>query len=178
MTVPTRLDFSSESSLSRDLKVVRLYSEYPSLSEVLASHPAWWTAIVKAKVIAGIALAFRFAHSFGLIHGRLTTKNIVFDSNHRLQISDFVSGLSGRSIHSFSNAGWHPEIDVRGFVSLLFEIAICRPANGEVPISNDILCFDSKMIGMGLSRKARMLPSFRDVFETRKQPDYRIMPLC
>jgi hypothetical protein len=45
--------------------------------------------MVKAKAVAGIALALRFAHSFGLVHGRLTTKNILFDSGHDIQIVDF-----------------------------------------------------------------------------------------
>jgi tRNA A-37 threonylcarbamoyl transferase component Bud32 len=47
----------------------------------------WWTAT--AKAVAGIALSLRFAHSLGLIHGHLTSKNICFDIDHRIQITGF-----------------------------------------------------------------------------------------
>jgi serine/threonine protein kinase len=56
-----------------------LYSEGSSLAKVISVNPAWWTSTVKAKVIAGIVVGLRFAHSHGLIHGNLTTNNILFD---------------------------------------------------------------------------------------------------
>jgi hypothetical protein len=57
-------------SISRQkLKIVRLYLESCSLTEVLSVRPVWWTSTMKAKVIVGIVLALRFAHSLGLVHG-------------------------------------------------------------------------------------------------------------
>jgi tRNA A-37 threonylcarbamoyl transferase component Bud32 len=44
---------------------------------------------VKAKTVAGIVLALRFAHSLGLVHGQLTTNNIVFDSDHCIEMVQF-----------------------------------------------------------------------------------------
>jgi hypothetical protein len=38
---------------------------------VLSNLPGWWTPTAKAKVVAGIALALRFAHGLGLLYGAL-----------------------------------------------------------------------------------------------------------
>jgi serine/threonine protein kinase len=163
------------SSGSRELKVMGLYSEYVSLSEVIAVSPRWWTPTAKAKAVAGLVLGLRFAHSFGLIHGCLTTKNIVFDSNHQIQITNFLNCLSGREFCGFSVEGWNAATDVRGFVSLLFEIIVGHPANDEMSIPADVPNFVSEMIEAGLSRKSRRLSSFRDVFEILKQHDFGIV---
>jgi serine/threonine protein kinase len=81
ITAPIGFVFRIESGSRRELKIVRLYLEGCSLSEVLSVNPIWWTSAVKAKTVAGIVLALRFAHSLGLIHGHLTGTNILFDSN-------------------------------------------------------------------------------------------------
>jgi serine/threonine protein kinase len=60
-----------------------------SLAEVLRVNPVWWTSTVKAKAVTGIVLGLRYAHSLGLIHGHLTASNILFDSEHCIQIVDF-----------------------------------------------------------------------------------------
>jgi serine/threonine protein kinase len=78
-----------ESGNPQELKIVRLYFEGCSLTEVLSVRPVWWTSTVKAKVVAGIVLGLQFAHSHGLIHGGLTASNILFDSDHCIQIVDF-----------------------------------------------------------------------------------------
>jgi hypothetical protein len=69
----------SELRVSEEFKIVRLYPEGSSLAEVISTNPVWWTATAKAKAIAGIVLALRFAHSFGLIHGHLNSNHIYFD---------------------------------------------------------------------------------------------------
>jgi serine/threonine protein kinase len=71
-----------ESGRPQELKIVRLYLEGCSLSEILSINPIWWTSTVKAKAVTGIVLALRFAHSFRLVHGHLTGNNILFDSDH------------------------------------------------------------------------------------------------
>jgi hypothetical protein len=71
---PIGFIFDSESrelTVSRELKIVGLYSEGSSLTEVISANPIWWTATAKAKAVAGIVLSLRFAHSLGLIHGHL-----------------------------------------------------------------------------------------------------------
>jgi hypothetical protein len=114
---------------SRELKVIGLYSEGFVLVEVIGASPAWWIATAKAKAVAGLVLGLRFVHSFGLIHGCLTTKTILFDSNRCIQMTDFSMVLSGNGLSGFSNEGWNPETDVRGSVSILFEIVVGRPVS-------------------------------------------------
>jgi serine/threonine protein kinase len=80
-----------ESGTLQELKIARLYFEGSSLSEVVSVNPVWRTSTVKAKVIAGIILGLRFAHSLGLFHGRLSARSILFDLNHCIQIVNFDS---------------------------------------------------------------------------------------
>jgi serine/threonine protein kinase len=98
-----------------------------SLAEVLVTKPEWWTPTVKTKAIAGIALGLRFAHSFGLIHGRLTASSILFDADHRIQIADFdlfrFEEREGENTAEVEFSG-----DILAFVSLLFEIVVGHPA--------------------------------------------------
>jgi hypothetical protein len=86
---PIGFIFGPELTISGELKIVGLYSEGSSLSEVISENPIWWTATAKAKAVAGIVLALRFAHSLGLIHGHLNSKNICFDLDHQIEITDF-----------------------------------------------------------------------------------------
>jgi hypothetical protein len=58
-----------------------LYFESFSLAEVFGASPGWWTPTAKVKAVAGLVLGLWFVHSFGLIHGWITTKNILLDSN-------------------------------------------------------------------------------------------------
>jgi serine/threonine protein kinase len=74
--------------LDQSVLFLELYSEGNSLTEVISMNPVWCTAKAKAKAIAGIVLSLGFAHSLGLIHGHRNSKNIVFDVDHRIQITD------------------------------------------------------------------------------------------
>jgi tRNA A-37 threonylcarbamoyl transferase component Bud32 len=85
--------FPVKSADGRELKIVQLFIEGTSLEEALTSDPAWWTAT--AKAVAGIALRLDFVHSLGLVHGDLTASNIIFDSERRIEIADFLIGLEG-----------------------------------------------------------------------------------
>jgi hypothetical protein len=73
---PVGFIFPIKSGSQEELRMVRLYLEGCSLSEVISVNPLWWTSTVKAKAVAGIVLALRFADSLGLIHGHLTTDTI------------------------------------------------------------------------------------------------------
>jgi serine/threonine protein kinase len=108
---PIGFVFRSELRSQQGLKIVRLYSEGSSLAEILSMNPVWWTSTVKAKAVAEIVLGLRFAHSFGLLHGHLTTSSILFDSDHCIQIVDFQlipskvganEGEEGTRLGSFS----------------------------------------------------------------------------
>jgi hypothetical protein len=160
---------------SLELKVFGLYSENASLFEVLRANPAWWTPTVKAKAVAGLVLGLRFVHSFGLIHGFLTTKNIHFDLNHRIEMTNFFRCLSGNDLSGFSRERWNPETDIRGFVSILFEIVVGCPAKDETDIPADVPMFVSEMIKTGLWGEWRILSSFENIFKTLELQAFKIM---
>jgi serine/threonine protein kinase len=131
---PIGFVFPAKSSSLQELKIAGLSNESCSLAEILSVRPDWWTPTAKVKAIIGISLGLRYAHSFGLIHGDLTANNIFFDSNRRVQIAYFgLIGLERREamikweIDGFSDEGWTPQVDVRAFVSLLFEIVVGHP---------------------------------------------------
>jgi hypothetical protein len=159
----------------REIKVLGISSESESLFKIIVTNPVWWTPTAKAKAVAGLVLGLRFAHSFGFIHGHLTTNNIVFDLSHRIQITDFWSCLSGNGLSDFSNEKWNPEIDIRVFVLILFEIVVGHPANDETDIPADVPMFVCEMIKTGLSGEWRKLSSFLDIFETLKQHNFEIV---
>jgi hypothetical protein len=77
-------------------------------------------------------LGVRFAHRFGSIDGRFNVNNILFDSNHDIQIADFLCGFGEQDVSGFSKEGWNSETEVRGFASILSEIIAGRPAKGEL----------------------------------------------
>jgi hypothetical protein len=160
---------------SQELKIVGLYSGNFSLSDIERENPGWWTPTAKAKAVAGLVFGLRFAHSLGLIHGHLTTNSIVFDLDHRIQMTEFLRDLSGKGICGFSGERWNAEMDVRGFVSILFEIVVGHPATDEMDIPTDIPNFVSEMIKIGFSSEWRRLPSFRDIFEILKRHNFEIM---
>jgi serine/threonine protein kinase len=86
---PVAFVFGIKSGSREKVTIVRLYFEGCSLSEVVSVNPTWWTSTIKAKAVTGIVLGLRFAHSLGLRHGHLTVNNILFDSDHCIQIVDF-----------------------------------------------------------------------------------------
>jgi serine/threonine protein kinase len=138
---------------------------------------------VKAEAVLGIALALRFSHGLGLLHGGLTSGNVLFDGEGQIQIADFRpmrrdGGLSG-------GEGWSPRADVSAFAMLLFEIVAGRPwpspppsaaqADAEVSLPPDVPGFVSEMIETGPRLKAGQELSFIDIIEILKRNAFRIM---
>jgi serine/threonine protein kinase len=120
-----------------------------SLSKVLSVNPIWWTSTIKAKAVAGIVFALRFAHSLGFVHGRLTTTNILVDSDHCIQIVDFRSKVlevcesgneEGTELDGFSREGLTPEMDIQAFASIFLNSCLAvlhkvtHPSPGAVLI--------------------------------------------
>jgi hypothetical protein len=184
---PIGFVFPIESGILQELKIVRMYLEGFSLAQVLSIHPVWLTSTVKAKMIAGIVLGLRFVHSLGLIHGHLTTNNILFDSNNLIQIVDFrpiilkggkIEGESESDAETqvgiFSEEEWRQKRDIEAFASILFEILVGRPAGSETSVPTDIPSFVSKIIEIGLRQSFERNYSFHDIFETLKANDFRI----
>jgi hypothetical protein len=164
------------------LKVGRFYVEGCSLMETLSVEPAWWTPTVKAKAVAGIALGIRFMHSFGLLHGNLNSRNIVFNDEHQIQITDFSSiRLEKMVIGGFSGEGWVPRLDVSAFAVLLFEIAVggrmpeTNIEKGEITFPAGVPGFVSEIIKEGLWLGLNKKRSFVDIIEILKKNKFRIM---
>jgi serine/threonine protein kinase len=190
---PIGFVFRIESDSLHEVKIVGLYSDGCSLSEVLSVNPVWWTSTVKAKVIAGLVLGLRFAHSLGLFHGDLTTNKILFDLDHCIQIVDFEriqfevgereneseNGSENESeeatqLGSFSKAGLTRESDIQAFASILFELMFGHPPQGELSIPTDIPDFVSTIIKSGLYHGSETKYSFHDIFEILKQYNFEI----
>jgi serine/threonine protein kinase len=176
IAAPIGFVFPIESGSLQEMKIVEWYSQGCSLAEVLSVRPVWWTSTVKAKAIVGIVLGLRFAHSHGLLHGSLTTRNILFDLDHCIQIVNFNAilldisenkGEEGTRVGGFSG-------DVHAFASILFEIMVGRRPTDEISVPSDIPAFVSKMITTGLSLKSETRYSFHDIFEILKKNYFRL----
>jgi serine/threonine protein kinase len=166
-----------------------MYLEGCSLSEVVSVNPLWWTPTVKAKAVAGLVLGLRFAHSLGLVHGHLTGNNILFDSDHCIQIVDFnpivldvgeneneseSESEDGTRLVGFSSERWTLERDIQAAASILFELVFGRPQQGEESIPTNIPDFVSMMIKSGLSPLSGRSYSFNTVLEILKQNKFQI----
>jgi serine/threonine protein kinase len=130
------IGFHVESGRRLEFKTARLHAAEPSLADVLSSPPAWWTPTAKAKAVVGIALALRFAHGLGLLHGAVKAENVFFDADRRVQIADFSPiRLKTGAVEPFSGEEWTPAGDICGFATLLSEIAVDRSQPAAVPPS-------------------------------------------
>jgi serine/threonine protein kinase len=166
------------------LKIRQLHAAGGSLAEVFSSNPAWWTPTAKAEAVVGIALALRFAHGLGLLHGRLNSGNVLFDGKGQIQIADFPPM---RRDGGFSGDGWSPRADVSAFAMLLFAIVSDGPSpssppsvakakgDWEVILPPDVPEFVTKIIEGRLRPWTGEELSFIAIFETLKGNDFRIL---
>jgi serine/threonine protein kinase len=174
---------------SQELMIVQLYAERNSLSEVISTNREWWTATGNAKAAVGIVLGLRFLHSFGLIHGHFNSNNLIFDSDHRIQITDFcpIGFDFGESptdadmhVRSFSGEGWSIMIHFSGFASILFEMVDDRLAaqpnvsGSETSTTTAVPVFVSTLIAAGQSPESHIMESFIDIFDFLKENDFAI----
>jgi hypothetical protein len=160
---------------SENLRIVRLYSDSGSLAEVLRTKPVWWTVTAKVKAIVGLLLGLRFAHSFGLIHGHLTADNIVFDSDHQIQITDFLFGLSGQAHPGFSNEKWSPQADIDVYVSLLFDIVAGLPIGSEEEIPDGVTNLFYQIMYEVPKHKSRTEFFFQDILVLLRDQHFKIL---
>jgi serine/threonine protein kinase len=183
IAAPIGFVFRNESGSRQELKIFRMYLDGCSLSEVISVNPVWWTSTVKAKAIAGIVLGLRFAHSLGLLHGHLTGNNILFDSDHCIEIVDFKAiDLAVREndneertqLGDFSGEGWTLVKDVQAFALILFEIVFGGPPQSEMSIPTGIPDFVSEIIISGLSPFSGTSYSFNTILDILKQNDFQI----
>jgi serine/threonine protein kinase len=152
---------------------------------VVSVNPPWWTSTVKAKAIAGIVLGLQFAHSLGLCHGHLTGNNILFDSDHCIQIVDFnpiflevgeseIESEEGIQLGAVSGKGWTPERDIQAFASILCELMFDGSPQGEASISTGILDFISRIIKSGLSPISGRSCTFNNILNLLKRNKFKI----
>jgi serine/threonine protein kinase len=174
--------FPVESGGRWELKTARLHASGGSLADILLNPPAWWTATAKAKAVVGIALALRFAHGLGLLHGAVKAGNVLFDGDRLIQIADFSAiRLESGEVEPFSGEKWSLTADVSAFASLLFEIAVCRPvippigAAGELPVPARVPEFVLQMIEEGRSPESPCGLSFVDIVERLKENRFAIV---
>jgi serine/threonine protein kinase len=154
-----------------------------SLFEVVSANPVWWISTVKAKTVARIVLALRFAHSLGLVYEHLTGNNILFDSDHCIQIVDFhpivvqvgeMDSEDGTQLVGISERRWTPEKDIQPFGSILFELVLGGSPHGEASIHAGIPGFVSKIIKLGLSPMSGKCYSFSSILAILKQNNFQI----
>jgi serine/threonine protein kinase len=187
ISAPIGFVIGIESSSRQKLKIVRMYLEGCSLLDVISVNPLWFTSTVKAKAIAGVVLGLRFAHSHGLLHGHLTGHNILFDSDHCIQIVDFnpitlavseneneSESEDGPQLVGFSGKGWTLEKDIQAFASILFELVFGRPPESEASIPTGIPYFVSNIIKSGLSPLSRRNYSFNTILNILKANNFLI----
>jgi hypothetical protein len=80
-------------------------------------------------------------------------------------------GLEGRDgatrwgIGGFSGEGWTPQVDIRAFVSLIFEIVVGHPAT---------LCDDGKRVGMIDRKVPEVVLDIIDELEEVDAPKYQL----
>jgi hypothetical protein len=65
------------------------------------------------------------------------SKNVFFDLNHHIQITDFLRNLSENAHRDFSSGRRNPQKDLRRFVSPLFEIVVGGSASDKAVVPAD-----------------------------------------
>jgi hypothetical protein len=74
----------------------------------------------------------------------------------------------------FSGERWIPEIDIQGFVSILFELLFGSPSQGDFSMPTGIPTFVCTLIESKLHRRSETRYTFDDILETLKQNNFRI----
>ena len=103
---------------------------------------------------------------------------IHLDFDHHIQIGYFdliEVEVDAKLMGGFSKAGLTPQTDVRDFASILFEIVVGRPVNGDTFVPSTVPKFVSKIIKEGLWSKSRMQCSFCDIFRILNNNKFQIM---
>jgi hypothetical protein len=113
-------------------------------------------------------LSLRFAHSFGLIHGNLNSKNISFDVDHRIQITDLDRIGQEAGAREKNSDGFSMDTDVRGFALILVEmvvghlVMVSEAVTNQTIIGQDIPMFVSELIAARQSRESGIRQLFND----------------
>jgi hypothetical protein len=161
-------------TISEELQIVRFFCGRQIVVRSYFNESSVVTSTAKAKAIAGIVLSLRFCHGLGLIHGHLNLKHIVFEVDHRIQISDFSPtdlryrqhGTDGGVL---SDEGWSMDADIRGFALIPFEIVVAYP----LPLSEVLV--DETIIRSDLPMFVSIRRSFNNILDLLKNIHLRIV---
>jgi hypothetical protein len=115
-----------------------------------------------------------------------SSKNIRFDLDHRIQITDFYRiGLevceSEKERDILSSERWSPHLDVRGFALILFEILFGYPMmlsgvwNDPITIPTNVPMFVVKLIEAGQSPGSQRQQTFNDIFNILKGNNFEVV---
>jgi hypothetical protein len=77
-------------------------------------------------------------------------------------------------LRSFSAEEWTPQIDIQGFASILFELVVGHPAQGEASVPTGIPDFVYRIIESKFYLRSETRYSFDAILEILKQNDFRI----
>jgi serine/threonine protein kinase len=186
---------------STPLITATVYYSSGSLKDVLDNSPMWWTATMKAKTIAGIALAMKSAHDLGIVHGSLKPNNILFDEAHYVHVVDFgvssYQGGSGQDEPYRIYEGSEEEedgtsIDIFSFAKILFGILAHRDAvshsilfdeeenqimnEGQLPTIPPFLpIWVQELISNAWSENASPRYSFEEIIDRIKKNEFKFM---
>jgi hypothetical protein len=78
-------------------------------------------------------------------------------------------------IEGFSGSRWTPQTDVGGFASILFEVIVGRPMNGETSIPWTVPEFVSKIIEEGVWSESNIRCSFCNIDQILKDNNFNIV---
>jgi hypothetical protein len=115
----------------------------------------------------------------------LSSRSILFDVNHCIQIVNFdpialevIESESepgeGMQLGGISREERRLEKDIQAFALILFEIVVRGSATSAAFIPASIPNFVAKIIKLGLYRTSVKRPSFNDIFEILKENNFRI----
>jgi serine/threonine protein kinase len=168
-----------------------------SLKQILSNPPDWWTSTNKAVVVAGILLGLMALHNRGIVHRNLKPSNILFDTKHRPQLTNYGLLPGSQKFHLYSapelkrdeEAG--PACDAFSVSVILYEILVPHARGGgklqlqivtqkltgvdfrKVP--KELPEFVRQLIEKGWSAEPIARQSIQDMFEEIRNNDFKVL---
>jgi hypothetical protein len=120
-----------------------------------------------------------------LFHGSLSSRSILFDLNHCIQITNFdpivlevleseTEPEESTQLGGTSGEGGRRERDIQAFALILFQIVVGKSATGVASIPMSVPDFVVEISKLGLYRRSNKGYSFNEIFTILKQNNFRI----
>jgi serine/threonine protein kinase len=167
-----------------------------SLENALQTRPVWFTRLVRAKALFGIAEGMKFIHSREVMHRHLTPENILFDCEHRVRIANFGLSRSENddALLTHRDCGllyFAPEIaqddvdydrkvDVYSFAIIACEVLFGRSGRAvsklpEIPLG--VYSKLRKILVRGRDANPDLRPSFEEICATFEENSFEVFGL-